>query len=91
MGFASHAQIGSPIVVGETDGGRELLANAIRALQTAQVTGLAFSAADKKAHIWTDLRARSANAILLMITEDNQDCDRRNKKDVMLHGILLSV
>jgi hypothetical protein len=55
IGIPLDTQVGSPIAVAETYGGRQILANFIRALEAAQVSGLALSAADKKTH-----RARSA-------------------------------
>src|SRR5206468_3793140 len=91
VGIPLGAQVGAPGLVAETDGARQVSANLIRSSQPAKVGRLAPSASDKKAHGRTGLRAFSANALAPITADDTERRHRREKKDMLLHKLFLSL
>ena len=91
VGIPLGAQVSAPGLVAETDGARQLLANLIRSAQPAQIDRLATGATDEKTHGGTGLSAFSANALAPITADDTERRHRREKKDMLLHELFLSL
>lgn len=86
-----YAQVSMPGLVAGAYCARQLLANAIRALEPAEVCSFTLRAADEEAHIRIGLGALSAKALALADAEDNESSRCGDKKDSLFHKLPLSL